>query len=320
MNDSIPAAGRLVLAASTGGHLAQLARMAPSLGADEDSLWITFESPQSRSLLADRDVLYVPYVSPRDVRGVFGARKLIDEHLSAFASRYDGVVSTGAAVALSAFTARSTRKLPHLYVESVSRTRGPSLTGRIVAAAHLASLRTQHKGWETSRWHYAGSVLDEYDTSLTHGDPPARPRIFVTLGTIRPYRFDALVDAVLATGLAGDDTVWQLGATERHDLPGHMVSQISAKEFEYHARSADVVITHAGVGTIMQLLDWGKAPLVVPRRRSSGEHVDDHQSLIADLLRERRIGVVRTVDELDASAILDSSRRLTVPRAAILNG
>jgi hypothetical protein len=122
-----------------------LDRIAPTLGASDESLWVTFDSPQSRSLLHGRDVLYVPYVSPRDVKGVFAARQLIDRQLAASGARYDGVVSTGAAVALAAFLAGRTRKLPHLYIESVSRTHGPSLTGRIVEQARRASRRTQHK-------------------------------------------------------------------------------------------------------------------------------------------------------------------------------
>ncbi len=314
MTSSLPASGRFILAASTGGHLAQLSRIAPRLGAADDSLWVTFDSPQSRSLLGYQDVLYVPYVSPRDVKGVIAARALIDEHIAEFGTRYDGVVSTGAALALSAFTAKTARKLPHLYVESVSRTHGPSQTGRIVAGARLASLRTQHRTWEGGRWQYDGSVLDEYETRATDAAPPRRPRIFVTLGTIRPYRFDGLVDAVLRTGLVDENTVWQLGVTERQDLPGHAVGQVSAVEFEHHARNADVVVTHAGVGTIMQLLDWGKSPVVVPRRRSAGEHVDDHQSLITALLRERGLGVERAVHELDATALFEASARYTVPR------
>jgi UDP-N-acetylglucosamine transferase subunit ALG13 len=315
MDATFSGAGRLVLAASTGGHLAQLSRIAPRLGAAGDSLWITFDSPQSRSLLSDRDVLFVPYVSPRDVKGTLIARRLIDERLASCGSSFDGVVSTGAAVALSAFTARRVRKLPHLYIESVSRTHGPSLTGRIVAGAHLASLRTQHQSWQQGRWRYDGSVLDEYETVRDHSSAASSLRVFVTLGTIRPYRFDSLVDAVLRTGVAGADTVWQLGVTERSELPGKVVGQVSAIEFEHYARSADVVVTHAGVGTIMQLLDWGISPVVVPRRKAAGEHVDDHQSLITALLRERGLGVERTVDRIDADALREAASQHTIPRA-----
>lgn len=62
MKEPIP--GRQLLVASTGGHLAQIVKWAPRIGAAEDSLWVTFESPQSESLLDGRRVLKVPYVAP----------------------------------------------------------------------------------------------------------------------------------------------------------------------------------------------------------------------------------------------------------------
>ena len=69
--------GKLLLAASTGGHLAQLVRLAPGLGATDDSLWVTFRTPQSESLLKGRNVLYVPYIRPRDAANVVRAYQSI---------------------------------------------------------------------------------------------------------------------------------------------------------------------------------------------------------------------------------------------------
>src|SRR4051794_32845834 len=84
---------KLVLAASTGGHLWQLSRLAPHLGAAEDSLWVTFDSPQSRSLLKGRRVLYLPYIAPRDFKAAAG---VIFPLRTAFRNeQFDGVVSTG---------------------------------------------------------------------------------------------------------------------------------------------------------------------------------------------------------------------------------
>jgi UDP-N-acetylglucosamine transferase subunit ALG13 len=42
-------------------------------------------------------------------------------------------------------------------------------------------------------------------------------------------------------------------------------------------RRARVVVTHAGVGSVMVALANGKRPIVVPRRKAFGEAVDDHQ-------------------------------------------
>jgi UDP-N-acetylglucosamine transferase subunit ALG13 len=237
---------------------------------------------------------------------------MIEERLRSDDRGFDGVVSTGAALALSAFSAGTARALPRLYIESVSRTHGPSLTGRLVRQLRLARLRTQHRSWAGGPWAYDGSVLDEYETVPAPVDAPRSPRVFVTLGTIRPYRFDALVDAVRGTGLAGPDAVWQLGQTARGDLPGRAFAQTSAAEFDGFCDDADVVVTHAGVGTVMQLLDRGICPVVVPRRHRRGEHVDDHQAQICELLTARGLGVVVEADELTAEHLRAAAGRRTL--------
>lgn len=42
-------------------------------------------------------------------------------------------------------------------------------------------------------------------------------------------------------------------------------------------QQAEVVIAHAGTGTVMLALAEGKCPIVAPRFAKFGEHVDDHQ-------------------------------------------
>lgn len=297
-------AGRkYLLVASTGGHLAQLERIAASMRCSQDSLWVTFDSPQSQALLADRRVVTVPYVAPRDWRGVLRAAWIILR--ATRGERFDAAVSTGAALALAGFAAAGLKRVPRLYVESVSRVDGPSVTGRLVAGLRLASLQTQHRGWSGGRWAYRDSVLAGYVPTAPAGrddatPPVATPKIFVSLGTIRPYRFDSAVEAVVRTGLACGSTVWQLGCTTAEDLPGQVFSEVSGAEFERHAREADVVVTHAGVGTVVQLLEWGVRPVVLPRSAGRGEHVDDHQSQIATLLREHGLATVAAPPDLVA--------------------
>ena len=43
-------------------------------------------------------------------------------------------------------------------------------------------------------------------------------------------------------------------------------------------RSATAVVTHAGVGSVLCARRAGHVPVVVPRLRQLGEHVDDHQA------------------------------------------
>ncbi|WP_199182418.1 glycosyltransferase [Cryobacterium sp. Y11] len=312
-----PTQRKLLLVASTGGHLAQLVRLAPGLGASQSSLWITFDSMQSRSLLVGRRRIHVPYVRPRDYVGMMRAAIIVRRVLKH--ETFDGAVSTGAGLAVAALPQAAIRGVPSLYIESVSRVEGPSLSGRMLAASRLVSVRTQHPAWANERWKTYPSVLSTYQS--LRRDAPKRPSLFVTLGTIEGYRFDSLVDAVLASGLADERTVWQLGfTTGRADLPGDVYQMMPTARFVTAALTADVVITHAGVGTFMGLLELGIFPVIVTRRKHRGEHVDDHQMQIAELAES--LGVARAVDAPDltadvirfaASRAIDTGVRIRIP-------
>lgn len=303
---------RIVLVASTGGHLAQLVRLAERIQPAADSVWVTFDSPQSRALLHGRPVLAVEYVAPRDLRAVEAARRRIDHSLDP--SEFAGVISTGAALALAGFAWARRNGLESHYIESVSRTEGPSLTGRIARLWPGVGTFTQHEAWSSRAWKQTPSVLNSF-TRGSHDhtrEPSSGLDIFVTLGTIQPYRFDRLVDQVRDIMLPNDTVTWQLGATSRTDLPGQVHDQLSADEFARRARAADVVITHSGVGTILQLLDAGISPVVVPRRKNKGEHVDNHQLQIFDHLRASDVAVPVEVGALTRADLLHAASTHTI--------
>ncbi len=65
-------------------------------------------------------------------------------------------------------------------------------------------------------------------------------------------------------------------------------------------RRAAVVITHAGVGSVLTALQAGRLPVVVPRRAVEGEIADDHQLEVLDYLRSFGIDARDDVAELSA--------------------
>jgi UDP-N-acetylglucosamine transferase subunit ALG13 len=67
-------------------------------------------------------------------------------------------------------------------------------------------------------------------------------------------------------------------------------------ELMNHIRAARVVVTHAGVGSILAVNSVGKRPIVVPRLRRFGEAVDDHQLSFARRLD--RAGLIVLVEDL----------------------
>lgn len=305
MDDPIP--GRHLLVASTGGHLTELDKWSQTIGSAADSLWVTFKAPQSESMLHDRRVLYVPYVAPRSGWQTLRAFRRMMTEVDWGPEAFTSAITTGAAVGLAGLVAARIHRVPAFYFESPARVTGPSLTGRIASLDPWIHTSCQYEHWAGGRWAYRPSLFERFvavpKPTVEH------PRLFITLGTIRPYRFDALVDAVLSTGLADDRTVWQLGATTREGLPGTAVTQLGNAEFAQCAEAADVVITHAGIGTLLNLLEAGIYPVVVPRRAYRHEHVDDHQLQVAQVMRDRAISLVTEAEQLDRSAIFEASAK-----------
>lgn len=291
---------KVLLAASTGGHLSQLVRLAPALGVDPQGPWLTFDTAQSRTLLAGRDVHTVPYIRPRDWKSTIGGAL----RAWSLVGQADAVVSTGAAIALSVLPQALLRRKKVVYIESISRTQGPSMSGRILARLPRVGLYTQHHSWADDAWRPGPSVLAQYQVAST-GTAPVRSML-VTLGTIEPYRFDRLVDLVQGYLERNPRTevVWQLGCTTREDLPGRVESMLDADELTRLMEESDVVIAHSGVGIAMSILDAGKMPVLLDRRASLDEHVDDHQRQIFDYLTER--GLARDAAEALASGDLES--------------
>ncbi|NHI18002.1 glycosyltransferase [Microbacterium excoecariae] len=271
---------KALLVASTGGHLAQLQRMADQFRVSEDSLWVTFKSNQSESLLAGRRVSYVDYIRPRGLRQVLRATISINKILAR--EDFDAVVSTGAGIALASHVNSSMRRIPTTYIESVSRVNGPSVTGRILERVPGVRRVAQHSWGETRRgWSNEYSILETFEPHRSEGAAKRPRRIFVTLGTIQPYEFRELVEVLDAILPHDVEIVWQLGVTPKISARGRLVDYMTSEEFDYAVDWADLVVSHAGVGTLIALIERGKEVIAVPRRAHRGEHVDDHQLEIA---------------------------------------
>ncbi len=62
---------------------------------------------------------------------------------------------------------------------------------------------------------------------------------------------------------------------------------LPVEEFERYMKEAEVVISHAGVNSIISCMRLHKPLLITPRRASFGEHVDNHQVEIASLMADK---------------------------------
>ena len=312
MLDEIPRGAKVLWVTSTGGHLAELSLIADRIQPSSGSRWVTFETAQSVDALGDRPHLFVDYVSPRDVRAAVRAARKVLPLLRR--ERFDACVSTGAGVAATVLPLAAWTGIPTYYVESLARPHGPSTTGRILAHVPRVRTATQYTAWADARWSYAGSILQDW--RIEQGPVKEGPlKILVTLGTIAPYRFDRAVDAVLSMLGPQDEVVWQLGSTSRRDLPGEVYEQVSVERLTELSNAADVVVAHSGVGSVLQQFSLGKSPVLAVRRSAHHEHVDDHQTGLAETLANHGLAGVLDLDRPSRQLLAEAAARSIVPPA-----
>lgn len=297
--------------ANAGGHLLELLELSRRLPtSEEDSLWVTFDGPQSRSLLANREVVYVKAPGPRDYRALgqhaASATRILTRR------RFAHAYSTGSGIALPFLGLAQIRGVSCHYIESATRILGPSMTGKVLSGVPGVKLYTQHRSWVDHKWRYIGSVFDGFEG----GGAPARSakKIVVTVGSSQQFGFRRLIDRV--TALVPQDAVvlWQTGSTNTEGFPHETIPYLPALELMAAMEEADVVIAHAGVGTALTAMLSGRSPILVPRLRTHGEHIDDHQLEIAAELGSRGLALSRTVDELTSDDLkIAASRKISRP-------
>lgn len=295
-----------MLIASSGGHFTQLAELWPRIqGVNPECVWVTFDSPQTRSMLQGQRVEYVPYIKPRGLvsvlRNVPQAFKLIRKY------NVDTVISTGSAIALAYLPYSAVRGIPTHYIESATRVEGPSVTGKALSRMPGIKFYNQHELWADKQWSYLGSVFDGFETVKLDNPPKKIRRAVVSVGTMEDYSFREFF-VRLATYLKDADSVlWQTGSTDVSDLNIDGKAVVPAHELEQAMREADVVIAHAGTGTALTSLRMGKKPILVPRDSSHGQHIDNHQFQTAALLDKMGLALSRKVEDLNEQNLHDAA-------------
>jgi len=128
--------------------------------------------------------------------------------------------------------------------------------------------------------------------------------IFVTVGTELP--FDRLIGVVdeWAGRTARADVFAQIGDSYRRPLHIRYKTFIEPPEFARRFASADVIVSHAGMGTILSALQFQKPIVVMPRRASLQEHRNEHQ--LATARRLAALGKITVaLDEAELRQTLD---------------
>ena len=107
--------------------------------------------------------------------------------------------------------------------------------------------------------------------------------IFVTLGT-QKFQFNRLLrmmDDLIENKKIHERVFAQIGNSDYLPQYYEYCNFLSNNDYEEYIKNCDILVSHSGVGTIMTGLKYRRKIIVVPRLSKYGEHIDDHQTQIA---------------------------------------
>jgi len=111
--------------------------------------------------------------------------------------------------------------------------------------------------------------------------------IFVTVGnaTQRFSRLLTAVDRLAAEGFLGSDRIFVQSGNNPDFHPRYCEARsfLPRGEFDCFMEEAELIICHGGC-TQLQAVRLGKMPVVMPRRKKYGEHINDHQVQLVEAL------------------------------------
>ena len=137
--------------------------------------------------------------------------------------------------------------------------------------------------------------------------------IFVSLGT-QDKSFNRIIDYVISLKenlkeLQSEKIIIQLGQTKLLKSDNERIKNLEniiiydmlkPEKMKNIIKDSDIIITHAGVGTIMECLEMDKEIIVVPRKVENLEHVNNHQEEIAfEMEKKGFLTKVDTYEELE---------------------
>jgi len=105
--------------------------------------------------------------------------------------------------------------------------------------------------------------------------------ILVTLGT-QKEQFTRLLDYIENSKIK-DEIIVQAGHTKYNSKKMKIFDFIPYEEMDKYIDDADLIITHAGTGSVLTPLKRGKNVIVCARDMKYDEHVDNHQKELVEV-------------------------------------
>lgn len=259
---------------STGGHLSQLLELR-SIMDNYNHFFVTFKNKPSMMLSKTNEVHFVK--NPE--RNILFFIECFLQTMKIFMRcRPDVIVTTGAGVAFPACIISKILGKKLIFIEDICRINNPSTFGRLVypiSDLTIVQWKSLLKFYKKAI--YGGQLFDfSFNPRFanTKGD-----YIFITIGT-HNMEFKRLlegIDNMISSGSISNKVIAQIGHSRYKPNNYRHFSFIPYQKYLSLLKSSKLVITHGGIGSIRQCLDYNKKTIVFPRRKEFREHIDNHQ-------------------------------------------
>lgn len=123
--------------------------------------------------------------------------------------------------------------------------------------------------------------------------------ILVLLGTQNNsfHRLLEKIEACIQKKIITEEVVVQAGYTKYETQKMKIFDFLPKEELEELQKEAKYIITHGGVGSIIQSITKEKKVIAIPRLHQYQEHVNNHQKEIVEIFHEK--GYIIGIQELE---------------------
>ena len=138
--------------------------------------------------------------------------------------------------------------------------------------------------------------------------------ILVLLGT-QNNSFHRLLDEVeknIQNGNITEEVIVQAGFTKYNSNKMKIFDLTSKENLNRLIEQSNLIITHAGVGSIEMSLEKGKKVIAVPRKKKYGEHVNDHQKDIEEEFDDE--GFLIGIDDVNDLGLALNKAKFFIPK------
>ncbi len=146
--------------------------------------------------------------------------------------------------------------------------------------------------------------------------------IYVTVGTHeQPFnRLIRCIDELKGNGIIEEEVMIQSGYSDYEIKHCSHKDILNGSDNLANYRNARMIIMHGGPSSIIQALQEGKIPIVVPRQKKYDEHINDHQLVFCRAVSKRynNIILIEDITELE-NAIVNYDKLAGERKASVFN-